>query len=49
MKKILALALSVLFVLTMFVGRIGPLTVATLWAYRYQANISYAEELVAIG
>ena len=36
-------------VLTMFIGRIGPLTVASLWIFKNIPRVSYAEEIVAIG
>ncbi|MEG2080299.1 MAG: potassium transporter TrkG [Oscillospiraceae bacterium] len=36
-------------VLTMFIGRLGPLTVATLWMFKRPSGISFAEEPVNIG
>lgn len=36
-------------ILTMFIGRLGPLTVASLWIWRKEADYSYSEEAVTIG
>ncbi len=36
-------------ILTMFIGRIGPLTVASIWIYRNASEVSYAEESFAVG
>ena len=35
--------------LTMFVGRLGPLTVACIWSYQPASHVSYVEERVTIG
>ena len=35
--------------LTMYVGRLGPLTVATLWVGKKPAAVSRAEEEIPIG
>lgn len=36
-------------VLTMYIGRVGPLTIASLFAIRNISNVSYSEESIAIG
>ena len=36
-------------VVTMYIGRLGPLSVACLWAVKVPSEISYAEESLAIG
>ena len=36
-------------VLTMYIGRLGPLTVASLWVFKPDSYVSYAEESVSIG
>jgi trk system potassium uptake protein TrkH len=36
-------------ILTMFIGRIGPVTVASIWIYRQASEVSYAEESFAVG
>ncbi len=40
---------KILLCLTMYIGRVGPLTVAGLWISKPQANLSFAEERVTIG
>lgn len=40
---------KIVIVLTMFIGRIGPLTVASLWSFRPDPGVSFAEEAVTIG
>ncbi|MPN62235.1 Ktr system potassium uptake protein B [bioreactor metagenome] len=35
--------------LTMFVGRLGPLTIACIWSYQPESHITYVEERVTIG
>lgn len=42
-------ASKILLMLTMFIGRLGPLTIATLWITRTDTGISHAEESVQIG
>ncbi len=42
-------ASKVILILTMFIGRLGPLTIATLWYFRPMPNISYSEETITIG
>lgn len=38
-----------IIVLTMYIGRVGPLTIASLFAVRNISNVSYSEESIAIG
>jgi trk system potassium uptake protein TrkH len=35
--------------LTMFIGRLGPLTMASIWVYKPVSSISYSEEDITIG
>ncbi len=45
----LTVASKLLLCLTMFIGRLGPLTMACLWVYKPAAHVSYGEEPVTIG
>lgn len=45
----LADASKLLLCLTMFIGRLGPLTIACIWVYKPSSNLSFAEERVTIG
>ena len=36
-------------ILTMYIGRLGPLTAAMIWSYRSLSNASYSEETITIG
>lgn len=40
---------KVIIILTMFIGRLGPLTMASIWIYKPESNISYSEESITIG
>lgn len=40
---------KILLCLTMFIGRLGPLTMACIWVYQPSSNLSYVEERVTIG
>ncbi|MEG0767315.1 MAG: potassium transporter TrkG, partial [Clostridia bacterium] len=40
---------KMLVVMIMFIGRIGPLTIASLWAYRAESGVRYSEETITIG
>lgn len=42
-------ASKLLLCLAMFIGRLGPLTMACVWVFQPSSNISYAEERVTIG
>lgn len=45
----LGVTAKMLLTVTMFVGRLGPLTIATLWAGRRDEDIQRAEESIQIG
>ncbi len=45
----LGLAARIVLIVTMFVGRLGPLTVATLWRYSTESGWSYSQEGFTIG
>ncbi len=36
-------------IITMYIGRVGPLTIASLWSFRPKTNVSYSEETLTIG
>lgn len=36
-------------ILTMFIGRVGPLTIASLWSFKPMSNVRYSEEAITIG
>ena len=38
-----------IIVITMFIGRIGPLTVASIWFFKKQPSVSYAEDTLTLG
>jgi len=40
---------KVIVIITMFIGRLGPLTMVTIWYFRPQSNVSYSEENITIG
>jgi trk system potassium uptake protein TrkH len=40
---------ELIIVITMFIGRVGPLTIASLWTVRPKTNVSYSEEAITIG
>ncbi|HIT89006.1 MAG TPA: H(+)-transporting ATPase [Candidatus Merdenecus merdavium] len=40
---------KIILAFTMFIGRLSPLTMATIWAFRSKTNIRYAEESLPIG
>ena len=42
-------ASKVILILTMFIGRLGPLTIATLWYFKPMPSVSYSEETITIG
>ena len=45
----LSLVGKYIIIATMFIGRLGPLTIASLWMYKKTSHISYAEESVTLG
>ncbi|MBE6597863.1 MAG: H(+)-transporting ATPase [Ruminococcaceae bacterium] len=40
---------KLLLILTMYVGRLGPMTIATMWAASRKADISHPEESLPVG
>lgn len=38
-----------IIVLTMYIGRVGPLTIASLWSFKAMSNVNYSEETITIG
>ncbi|MDF2541825.1 MAG: H(+)-transporting ATPase [Herbinix sp.] len=38
-----------IIILTMYTGRLGPLTIASIWYFKEKSNISYSEENITIG
>lgn len=36
-------------IITMFIGRLGPLTIVSLWAFKKRSDVSYAIESVTLG
>ena len=45
----LSVASRLLIILTMYVGRLGPLTVASMWVREPDTGISLPEENLSIG
>lgn len=45
----LSTASKVVIIITMFIGRLGPLTMATIWYFKPASSISYSEETYTIG
>ncbi len=45
----LSVASKIIIILTMFIGRLGPLTMASIWIYKPASNINYSEENLTIG
>jgi len=45
----LSVASKIIIILTMFTGRLGPLTIASIWIYKSSSSISYSEENLTIG
>jgi trk system potassium uptake protein TrkH len=40
---------ELIIVITMFIGRVGPLTIASLWTVRPKTSVCYSEEAITIG
>lgn len=38
-----------IIILTMYIGRVGPLTIASIWYFRKPSGVSYSEESITIG
>ncbi|MBQ7124794.1 MAG: TrkH family potassium uptake protein, partial [Clostridia bacterium] len=45
----LSMGSKLLTILVMYIGRLGPMTVATLWSFSKGERIGYAEGNIAIG
>jgi trk system potassium uptake protein TrkH len=39
----------IILILTMFIGRVGPLTMVTLWVYKPAPSYEYSEETLTVG
>ena len=42
-------ASKLILTLTMFIGRLGPLTMATIWSFKPVSSVHYSEEDITIG
>lgn len=40
---------KVIIIITMFIGRLGPLTMVSIWSFRPKSSACYSEESVSIG
>lgn len=40
---------KLILIFTMFVGRLGPFTIASIWSFRPKSNVTYSEENITIG
>jgi trk system potassium uptake protein TrkH len=40
---------KLVIIITMFIGRLGPLTMATIWTFKPISNVTYSEETIIIG
>lgn len=40
---------KMILIITMFIGRLGPLTIATIWSFKAKAGAWYSEESITIG
>ena len=40
---------KLLIILTMFIGRLGPLTIASLWSFNEKSGVHYSKETITIG
>jgi trk system potassium uptake protein TrkH len=45
----LSAASKLVIIITMFVGRLGPLTMASIWSFKPLSGVTYSEESVTIG
>lgn len=45
----LSSASKIILIITMYIGRLGPLTIATLWTFRPMSEVKYSEETLTIG
>ncbi|MDF2803542.1 MAG: H(+)-transporting ATPase, partial [Anaerocolumna sp.] len=40
---------KIILILTMYIGRLGPLTIATIWTFKPLSEVRYSEETLTIG
>lgn len=40
---------KLILIITMFIGRLGPLTIASIWSFKTMSNVCYSEENITIG
>lgn len=40
---------KIIIIVTMFVGRLGPVTIACMWSFKPTSSVSYSEESITIG
>lgn len=40
---------KLLTIITMFIGRLGPLTIASIWSFKERTEAHYSEESIVIG
>lgn len=45
----LSFASKIVLMVVMFIGRLGPVTIASLWIFKEKKNITYTEESIMIG
>lgn len=45
----LCAASKLILILTMYIGRLGPLTAATIWTAKRESSLSYSQENITIG
>lgn len=38
-----------IIIITMYIGRVGPLTIASLWSFKPRTSVCYSEETITIG
>lgn len=40
---------KIILIITMYIGRLGPLTIATVWTFRQMSEVRYSDETLTIG
>ena len=45
----LGVAGKLILILTMFIGRLGALTITSIWVFKTTSNVRYTEEMITIG
>lgn len=40
---------KIVIIITMFIGRLGPLTMVSIWSFKPMSNVNYSEETIAVG